>query len=102
MSVNAASASARSASRSTTTRSWPPTRSERTPSAVSLRYGAVSAPSGNSGACLYGGGTAAGGVLGDFRFGQNPPPGGFWQISSPLEGPPPPPPHATRPPPPAP
>src|SRR5215468_12202057 len=66
MSVNAASASARSASRSTTTRSWPPTRSTRTPSAVSLRYGAVSAPSGNSGVCLYGGGTAAGAFMAIF------------------------------------
>ena len=52
MSVNAASASTRSASRGTTRTSSSSTRSTRSPSAESFRYGVSSLPSGNSGVCL--------------------------------------------------
>ena len=52
MSVNAASDSARIASRSTTSMSRPMIFSIRTPWLVSLRYGVLSFPNGNSGVCL--------------------------------------------------
>ena len=55
MSVKAASASARIASRGTTSTSSPRTFSTRRPSVAIFRYGVVSLPSGNSGVCLYGG-----------------------------------------------
>ena len=55
MSVKAASASARIASRGTIKTSSPKTFSRRTPSLEIFRYGVSSLPSGNSGVCLYGG-----------------------------------------------
>src|SRR5262249_50538947 len=85
MSVNAASASARNASRSTTTSSCLPARSTRTPSAVSLRESVGSPPRGDNGGCLYRGGDFGGGVHVDFRFGQGLSARGFRQISSALE-----------------
>src|SRR4051794_18977103 len=63
MSPNAASDSARNASRDTTSISRPSTLSTRTPSVVSFLYGVVSGPSGNSGVWRYGGtGVAAAGM----------------------------------------
>src|SRR5579863_8751612 len=55
MSVKAVSASARIASRGTTTTVSPSTVSTRSPSVLIFRYGVKSLPSGNSGVCLYGG-----------------------------------------------
>ena len=63
MSVNAASASARIASRSTTSMSRPMIFSTRTPALVSLRYGVLSLPSGNKGVWRYGGTIWAGAFI---------------------------------------
>src|SRR4029079_11344171 len=73
MSLNAASESARNASRSTTSISLPPIVSTRTPllatpGTSSLRYWVSSLPSGNSGVCLYGGSGVEGGGEGAFIF----------------------------------
>src|SRR5207248_9836088 len=58
----------RSASRSTTRSSCLPARPKRTPSPVSLRYGVLSWPSGNSDVCLYGAAISARAVMGMVGF----------------------------------